>query len=756
MLNVSHMSVREDKQEKMFDLSFVMRVFRRHWKLITWITVGGLLAGIVFVVLYPPTYRSVARLLISPPLVNVFQRNSVMPESPVNVLSADTQVEIIKSETVVRRVVENLKLQKDPEFATPSLIRKVTDWVNTRLGNPPRAPTEEALIRLAIANLQLAITVTRVTPTLVLELSVDTRVAPKSARIAAELAESYLTDLLDARSKSANRASAWLQGRLGELRDQAVTADRAVQDFKVQNDVVDASGRLVSDLQLTELNTQLLAAQSQSSESRARLDRINDLLQSGAVDVAVPDSMRNEVLTKLRQSYLENLQRESEFSGRYGVNHNATVVIRNQMKETQKAILDEMRRMQDSYKSDYEIAKSREASLRVSMQAAIENVARTRQAQVKLRELESTSQSSRAIYDSFLQRSMQTLQQETGIASDARVITAPVPIATPYFPNPKLIVPASLIMGLMLGLGFAGLRELLDQLVRTPRQLEQAIGSRCLGMLPDLSHQLGWFTRRRARASRAIMLAASVDHPASPFAETIRSVRVAIDVNEFVKNAGVIGIVSAVKGEGKSTVSSNLARLMATSGKSVLLIDCDMKSSTLTNAFVPAGTPGLMEVLMGRETLTTALRHDEASGLHFLSAGALGREGAQKSSELLASPAMLDLLETARGIYRYVILDLPPLTPLVDVRASAHMADAFVLVTKWSDTSEHVLRDALRTSAHVQGKLIGAVLNRVDLRKIGRFRAPEDVIYGAGAYEAYGYVSEPTLKKKSAPAFFTE
>ena len=77
MLNVSHMSVREDKQEKMFDLSFVMRVFRRHWKLITWITVGGLLAGIVFVVLYPPTYRSVARLLISPPLVNVFQRNSL-------------------------------------------------------------------------------------------------------------------------------------------------------------------------------------------------------------------------------------------------------------------------------------------------------------------------------------------------------------------------------------------------------------------------------------------------------------------------------------------------------------------------------------------------------------------------------------------------------------------------------------------------------------------------------------------------------
>jgi succinoglycan biosynthesis transport protein ExoP len=242
--------------------------------------------------------------------------------------------------------------------------------------------------------------------------------------------------------------------------------------------------------------------------------------------------------------------------------------------------------------------------------------------------------------------------------------------------------------------------------------------------------------RRNAAPSNLELSDRTIDHelgiarqvvltPFSRFTETVRSVKVAADTAP--NDLRILGIVSAVPGEGKSTIAANLAQLAAHSGARTLLIDADLRNPSLTRLISPWATSGVLEVLTGAAKIENILWRDPITNLEFLPA--VLPEPIAHTSELLASRKMADIIASARENYDYIIMDLPPIAPVVDAKAAGHLVDAFILVVQWGQTSQEVIEESLATAEVVQSKIIGAVLNRANPSALKRLEAYKGKTY---------------------------
>jgi succinoglycan biosynthesis transport protein ExoP len=224
-----------------------------------------------------------------------------------------------------------------------------------------------------------------------------------------------------------------------------------------------------------------------------------------------------------------------------------------------------------------------------------------------------------------------------------------------------------------------------------------------------------------------------LEQPFSAFSETIRTIRVAADTASPNGPMKVLGFVSALPGEGKTTVAMNVARLAAQAGERVLIIDGDLRRPSLSRALATPGAPGLVQVLAGQAALDTMLWSDEHTSLRFLPAGITDK--LVNSPRILASEAMRLLLQRASARYDLIIADLPPVLSVVDVRAAAHLFDAFVFVVEWGLTSEETLREALAVG-DLRSRVLGAVINKANIARMRRFdRTAGELNYISSYYE---------------------
>jgi succinoglycan biosynthesis transport protein ExoP len=200
-----------------------------------------------------------------------------------------------------------------------------------------------------------------------------------------------------------------------------------------------------------------------------------------------------------------------------------------------------------------------------------------------------------------------------------------------------------------------------------------------------------------------------------------------------------IGVSSCMPGEGKSTVAANLAHLMALSGAKVLLVDADLRNPMLTLTLTPDAERGLIDAA-NNPTILADVVWTFRSSLEFLPGRAFHR--AKDSYEALVNERMQRLLTKLTDNYHYVVLDLPPLAPLVDVRAATSFIDGIVLVTKWGSTSASVVKKVVEASGSLKDKLLGAVLNRVDVKKLKQYESLDDAFYYNKYYVSYKHAKE--------------
>jgi succinoglycan biosynthesis transport protein ExoP len=232
------------------------------------------------------------------------------------------------------------------------------------------------------------------------------------------------------------------------------------------------------------------------------------------------------------------------------------------------------------------------------------------------------------------------------------------------------------------------------------------------------------------------MLRFVVESPFSRFSEAVRSVKVALDLNSVLKEQKVVGITSSLPNEGKSTVSSNFAQLIAHAGGRVLLADLDLRNPSLSRSLAP-GAPGMVDVIAGRARLNDVITTDRGTNLAFLPSGAPPKM--LHTNEILASAAVKNLIESLRASYDYLVLDLPPLAPVVDVRATTNIIDSYIYVVEWGRTKIDVVEHNLAAAPGVYDRLLGVVLNKADTAIMGRYEGYHGNYYYKKYYARYGY-----------------
>ncbi|MDX3969777.1 MAG: polysaccharide biosynthesis tyrosine autokinase [Bradyrhizobium sp.] len=788
--------IEPDRLEETVTISELVEQFtgfiRRQFPIFIFFLACALAVGAVYLFTTPPIFTSHAMLLIDSSKVRILQQDAPLGDLPIDAGQVETQVEILKSEGIGLSVIKELKLTEDSEFVgggggVMGMVRG--------LFQSPGVQSDTALTRAALGSFLARRTVTRVGRTYVLDIGFTSLDGNRAATIANAMADAYIVDQLESKYQATRRASRWLQDRIKELRQQASDADRAVQDYKEKNNIVSVGGnsgtRLLGEQQLEELNSQLSTARASAEEAKARLERITQVLKkdvaNATVDATVTDSLKSDVINRLRSNYLDLAAKESIWSTRYGPNHLAAVNLRTQMAELRRSIVDELGRIAEGYKSDYEIAKSRVDGLEQNLKNLITNSQTTNRDRLGLRDLESTAKVYHTLYDNFLQRYMEAIQQQSFPITEARVISAAAAPQGKSGPLTFTVLGIASFIGLALSFAAAVLREAVDQVFRTARDVESSLHVNCLAVLPSLrqagvippramldAKQKAGAPAKKAygasddlQAAEVVSLAPRssieagaasserkldnkqklsdggrefmrqvVDDPLSGFAEGFRSIKIAADIGGSGGTHRVIGITSTIPGEGKSTIASNLAQLIAHSGRRVMLIDSDLRNPTLSRSLMPNVKSGLIEVLNGEVDLKDVICSDDQTGLDFVPTRLKPRFA--HTNEILASDEFKVLVDGLRATYDYVIVDLPPLAPVVDVRATTKIFDSYLYVIEWGKTRKGFVERQLSSAPEVYDLLLGVVLNKADVRVMGRY---EDGYgrYSGQYYGHYGY-----------------
>jgi succinoglycan biosynthesis transport protein ExoP len=746
-------------------LDFVRQFIRRRCKLIVLTTIPGTALAIASLAIVPTKYDATATMLLDKQRVNFFTNQSVVSELSLETNAAvEGQLEVLKSDAIARAVIKKLNLESDPDFA----VSPPRSGFFAALGIGNSTPlTQEKLDNQLVELFAKNRTICRLGPSLAIEVSFQSHSAERAAQVANAIVDTYIADILASQRNAAHDAGGWVRDRLAELRGQVAEAESAVVDFKAKNEIVDAGGKSVIAQQIAEISSELIGARMRLSEVSARLDRAQAAANeyaTSSVAQAMTETLNNSLTNKLQEQFLELSNRVAEYSVRFGADHKTTFKLRQRLDEIKRGLVQDMQRLSQSFLSEKAILEERVRDLEASLSKAIAKSRNTEQAQVKLRELESVALSNRTLYEGLLRRHSEAVVQEEQPITGARILS---PAFAPSAKNMKkpLVYAVVLAFGsLGLGIGLSLLPDFRDRTFRSRGDIEQRLKSEFIGMIPTWETGLGaaptdeqslprleWADPdRQVRRSDSALWAFTLS-PTSAFAEAIGHVTFAILRNAEKKDVRIIGMTSVLSNEGASTVAAAVVQSLAKSGRSVILVDCDLRRPELTKDLAPHAQAGLQEILLGQASLEDGILRDARTGFAFLP-GVTTRL-AVRPEELLDTKAFAAILGELRERYDYVIVDLPPMFPMLDVTITDRSIESYVIVVEWGASKIDTVSHALARCPSVQRHMLGLVLNKVDMNRLSLYDHGSAKYYDARRYKNYllkGPVSVSTDDADSA------
>jgi polysaccharide biosynthesis transport protein len=730
-----------------FDLRGALNFVWRQWKLIAGVAAFALIIGTVHLLRVTPLYTATAQLLLDPRKEKAVGQDAIMTEVTLDLPTVESQIAIIKSSALLRRVVEKERLVNDPEFgAAPAADPGQTVFgalygLLSRSSEADKKQTAKssdgsvqagplpADVNTTIENLKGALTVARAGQAYVIGVSFTSANAAKAARLANAVADAYVVDKLDARFEAAQRASTWLSDRLVELRQQLRQSEEAVARFRAENNLAGSTpGASLNQDQLAQLNGRLVQARAEAAEKKARLDLLTKIEAHGGNVSSLPDFMASGPVAELRKQASELSRQEADLLARYSGAHPSVVNLRAQLADIQRSINSEVQRAASTIRNDYELAKARHEAVEKTLREVTGASDLDNSKSISLRELERTAAVNKSLFEDFLQRAKLTQEQSTFEARDARVITPALPPSAPSSPKKLQVLLLALIVGLAGGVGGAYVVEILNAGFTTPRQVEDALD---LPLLASIS---------RFEFKELTMDGASLTIPEFPlvkplsrFSEAIRSLRSAIQMSDVDNPPKVLQFTSTIPAEGKTTLALAYAASGAQSGLKVLIIDGDLRHPSATRYLGTGKELGLVEYLVGEADLRSVLRYNEKLRSWFLPSG--GKT--QNPPDLLGSERFKSLVLTLREEFDLVIIDTPPMGPVIDPIIISQLADKIVFVVRWASTArEFVAHSIERLSG--RKKIAGIVFNHVvdaQAKKYGKYAY--NYYYGGRYYKKY-------------------
>lgn len=710
-----------------WSMNNTLSMVRRRWSVMAASVALCVMFAVLLLMVMKPVFTGVTMLQINTRTEQVTNLNNVVSGLSGEDAAIRTEVDVLSSRKLARKVIERLgMLDEDTSAENPGIVGQVKQMF-AMLFMPIKteeAKKEEYEARMsrAVDGLQNNLEVVMMPRSYSILVRYKAHDPESAAKVANSIAQEYLNNQLEDKFEAIRRANEWMNGRLSDMQKSVQASGLAVEKFREAHGLTAANGVLLSDQQLSELNSQLILARTELAEAQAKYGQTRKMQASGHGIESAAEVLNNTLIGSLREQETTVRREMAELSSKYGERHPRMVTVRNQLGDLRRKISEEINKIQGSLENNVGVAQARVNTLQAQLDAMTAKTSTTSDASVQLAELTRQADAEKSLYENFLNRSKE-LAQMNFVQSDARVISpAEVPL-TPSAPRKKLIILMAVMMGLAIGFGLMLLLEMLDAGFRTSAQVEDELDTPLLGLLGELDED-GVDTGRFV-----------LERPNAAFTEGVRAVRTSMKFINPDSSDQVVVVSSSVPEEGKSLFALSMAQLAAVGGSRVLLIDGDLRRPSLARQLKLSPKTGLADVLNGTAKYTDAIIKMPATGLHVLPS----LPNIKFSQELLSTPKMAELIAGWRKLYDVIVIDSPPVMAVSDAVTLASMSDSMLFMVRWGSTPRALAANAIKMLKACHAPLAGCVLTRVDLDKQTTYTHGEYGYYH-GKYK--GYYSE--------------
>ncbi len=663
-----------------------------------------------------PIYDASGTIAINKPDSTLnFQNSGTLSLDYYDPTELDTEVKILQSDLLALQVVRALNLDRIPGQApaTSSSIDLAPDPLQS---DPAKA---SSMIGEFKGNLRVSLSPN----TRIIEVHYRSPDPQMAANVVNTLMQTYVENNFKARFESTMQASDWLSKQLVDLQMKVETSQEKLVRYQKEHEILGTDEKQnITMEKLDELNKELTAAESVRMDKEALYRIVEsgdpDAIASSAAEVedeGAGAQSSSALLGILRAKQADLKIQVAELSTQFGPSYPKLTQLNNQLKEVDSQIQGEMKKIVSKVRGQYTAAMQREEMLRQSLDKQKQEVNKLNESAIEYSLLKRDVDTNRQLYEGLLQK-LREAGVSAGLKSNNfRIVDGARPPTAPVEPNiPRNLLFAS-VLGLASGIGLAFLLEGLDNTVRTTEQAQMISGVPSLGMIPlgSKSANEGPNPKRLviATSKEAVELVTQV-RPQSQMAESYRALRTSLLLSNLGAPPKVIMVTSALPQEGKTTTSINTAVVLAQKGVRVLLIDADMRRPSIHKTLGMGPHSGLSNVLTGSTTLDQAItRTAVLPNLFVLPAGT----PPPNPAELLASSNMKDVLEQLKEQYDHIVIDTPPSLSVTDAVVLSPRADAVVLVIRSGQTTKQALRRSRDILTQVNAKIVGVLLNAVDL-----------------------------------------
>jgi exopolysaccharide transport family protein len=726
------------KEDALIDIQKLLQIVRRRFWIMLLVFVLTVAAVTALTVRMTPVYTTSTRVIVDSrdtQIVEGFREGISTTTAAI-----DTEVQVIRSRTLLSKVVERLQLQTLPEFnpslnidpnAKPGLVDRAKTFVKGILPggsdetNAAPAETEaekaEREFQTAVSILGGKVNVTRVGATYIIDILATSESPTLAAQIADTVAKEYEVDQLNAKFEANKRETGFLEEKLSALREEVRQAESAVTAYMIAYNLTDAEGNSIVEQEITRVTTDLTNAEAELAAAQARLTNVRSTLARGGSTDSVAEVLGSAVIGELRRQQAEIARQRAELSSRYGPRHPEILRISSEAADINAQISAEMGRIVSSLEGEVDVAESRVRSLRANQSRNRSNLARDNRARVALGELEREAESKRLVYQRYLETNNEQGSSEKYAQADARILsTAAIP-TSPSFPRTKLNIALGMILGLMLAAGLALLAELMDNYFSTPEDIERMFGQSSIGSIPLLTKLKSFGKKEMSPADYLIA------NPLSAFAESVRNLRASIIFADLDKESKTVSITSSLPDEGKTSMTYCLGRMSAMSGARTIIIDGDFRRRQLTEVIGFEPERGFIEHLFGEVTLEEATYIDEQTGLHILPL----TNARNTPRDVFGSKAFDALVESLKDSYDLIVIDTGPILLMAESRVVASKTDQVIVVAKWRSTSRWTVQETLKILNDFNANIAGIAMTFVDMSKRKKHG------YGGATYDSY-------------------
>ncbi|MEM6534014.1 MAG: polysaccharide biosynthesis tyrosine autokinase [Pseudomonadota bacterium] len=704
--------------------SLVNMVFKRFWLI-------SITAGLVFLAVayatftQTPIYQARATVIVDSSQRNVIDLGAVLAGGALTTSVINTEVEVMQSKRLLRRVAIEHNLIADPEFnptlrpaetgplstlsgIVSSAIDQVIggdedDFIDTR----SEAEREADLLDWVVYILGSKVHVSRHGTTYLITTQVTSESPETAALLANAIADQYRVEQMEAKLEATQRATAWLSERVAVLREEVEERELAVETFSRQNGLLSAEGNPLTESAISDLQGQQIQLQGELTRVRARYDGMRrQMIGPGGVN-AVAEVLNSPVISNLKDDRAEAQSRVAEFETSLGPLHPSLVAARSEVADLDRQIAAEVARVVSNVEAEVRVAEDQLATVNSRLGAARARLVTENTAQIRLRELERDAEASRAIYQEFIERFKETREQNDLVEADARVLSKANVPSSPAAPRVELNLVLGLLLGGALGFALALLIEIFDGRISSIEDLEHRLSLPSVGSIPVISRFgfLGF-----GKLSPADYL---VENPLSAFTESIRYLRAAITFSDIDNRTKTVAVTSSLPDEGKTSVTLSLGRMSALSGSKTLIIDGDFRRRQLTEAAGVRTDFGLVEHLITPGALENLVQHDEKSGADILPLSLNGHS----PHDVFGTHAFDELHKQLREKYDLILIDTGPLLLMAEARVIAGKADKTIMITRWRKTTRAAARKSVKLLETFHADLLGVVLNMVDVEQ---------------------------------------